>query len=67
MKAFIIDLYGSQKACAKALGVNRKTVYRWIYKSPWPMIKYADKIANTAGVSKIELIDKILNSDGKRV
>lgn len=64
MKKYIVELYGSQKACCKALGVNRSTVYRWIYKSPWPMLKYADRIAKTAGVSKIEVIDAILNKDG---
>lgn len=64
MKAFIIELYGSQKACAKALGVNRKTLYRWIYKSPWPMLKYTDKIAETSKASKMQVIEHILNKDG---
>ena len=66
MKAYIIDLYGSQKAFAEALGVDRKTVYRWINVNTWPMAKYVDQIVKTSEATKEEVLLEILwNEDAK--
>ena len=63
LKEYIQKLYGSQQACADALGVDRRTVHRWIYEEPKRMIRYADKIAKTADTTKIQLIGEILYQD----
>jgi hypothetical protein len=66
IKKYIIDLYGSQGACAEALGVDRKTVYRWIYINAWPMLKYVDKIVETSKTTKNDIMLEILfNEDDK--
>jgi len=63
LKQYINSLYGSQQNCANALGVDRRTVHRWIYEEPKRMIRYADKIAKTADTTKIQLIGEILYQD----
>ena len=63
LKEYIIKLYGSQQACADALGVDRRTVHRWIYEDPKRMIRYADSIVKTADTTKIQLIGEILYQD----
>ena len=63
LKEYIQKIYGSQQACADALGVARRTVHRWIYEEPKRMIRYADKIAKTADTTKIQLIGEILYQD----
>ena len=66
MKHYIVKLYGSQKACAEALGVDRKTVYRWININTWPMVKYVDQIVETSEAVKEEVLFEILfNEDDK--
>lgn len=66
LKDFIIELYGSQEACAEALGVNRKTVYRWIYINAWPMLKYVDKIVETSGANETDIMLEILFNEGDK-
>ena len=63
LKEYIIKLYGTQQACADALGVDRRTIHRWIYEEPKRMIRYADKIVKTADTTKIQLIGEILYQD----
>jgi len=63
LQKYIKRVYGSQQNCADALGVNRKTVYRWLHDNPSPMLKYADKIVKTADTTKLELIGEILFRD----
>jgi len=63
LKEYIKTLYGSQQACADALGVDRRTVHRWIYEEPKRMIRYADVVVKTADTTKIQLIGEILYQD----
>ena len=63
LKDYIKKLYGSQKACADALGVDRRTVYRWINENPKRMIKYVDAIVKTSDTTKIQIIGEILYHD----
>ena len=68
MKRYILELYGSQQKCADALGVDRKTVYRWINENPWPMVRHAKKILETSNTTKEELmIEILLNEDDKHL
>ena len=60
LKEHIHRVYGSQQACADELGVDRRTVCRWIYEDPRRMIRYADAVAKTANTTKLELIGEIL-------
>tara|TARA_R110000822_G_scaffold106754_8_gene235136 strand:+ start:1001 stop:1216 length:216 start_codon:yes stop_codon:yes gene_type:complete len=60
MKSYIVKLYGSQQACAEALGVDRKTVYRWINVNTWPMAKYVDQIVKTSEATEEEVLLEIL-------
>tara|TARA_A100001201_G_scaffold20810_1_gene23138 strand:+ start:325 stop:546 length:222 start_codon:yes stop_codon:yes gene_type:complete len=63
LKEYIQKLYGTQQACADALGVDRRTVHRWIYEDPKRMIRYADAIVKTSDTTKIQLIGEILYQD----
>jgi|TARA_R100000479_G_C6194566_1_gene132437 DNA invertase Pin-like site-specific DNA recombinase len=63
LKDYIKKLYGSQQACANALGVDRRTVYRWINENPKRMIKYVDTIVKTSDTTKIQIIGEILYHD----
>jgi DNA-binding XRE family transcriptional regulator len=63
LQKYIRRVYGNQQNCADALGVDRKTVYRWIHDNPNPMLKYADKIVKTGDTTKLELIGEILFRD----
>jgi DNA invertase Pin-like site-specific DNA recombinase len=63
LKDYIKKLYGSQKACADALGVDRRTVHRWINENPKRMIKYVDTIVKTSDTTKIQIIGEILYHD----
>ncbi len=63
IQEYIRRVYGTQQKCADALGVDRKTVYRWINDNPTPMLKYADKIVSTADTTKLELIGEVLYRD----
>ncbi len=63
LKEYIKKLYGTQQACANALGVDRRTVHRWINEEPKRMIRYADTIVKTADTTKIQLIGEILYQD----
>ena len=63
IQEYIRRVYGTQQKCADALGVDRKTVYRWINDNATPMLKYADKIVDTADTTKLELIGEVLYRD----
>ena len=66
MTEYILRIYGTQKNCAEALGVNRKTVYRWLNENSTPMLKYTEQIVRTADTTRLELIGEILfNEDEK--
>ena len=63
LKKYIIRLYGSNRACYEALGVNRSTLYRWIHEDPMRMLKYCDKIAKQTDTTKLQLEGEILYQD----
>ena len=60
LKKYIKRLYGTQKNCADKLGVNRRTVCRWIYDDPKPMLRYADSVVKTCDTTKLEFIGEVL-------
>lgn len=63
LKKYIVTLYGSNKACYEALGVNRSTLYRWVNQDPMRMLKYCDKIAKQTDTTKLQLEGEILYQD----
>ena len=68
MKDYILGKYGTRKNCAKSLGVDVRTVYRWINISAMPMLKHADKIVQTSDTTRVELIGEILfNEEQKQI
>ena len=63
LKDYIVNLYGSHKACHESLGVNRSTLYRWLNNEPRRMLKYCDKIAKQTDTTKLQLEGEILYQD----
>ena len=60
MKKYILRKYGTQENCAKALGVDVRTIYRWANVNAMPMLKHADTIVRTCDTTRLELIGEIL-------
>jgi|TARA_R110000744_G_scaffold11275_1_gene34350 hypothetical protein len=68
MKDYILRKYGTRKNCANSLGVDVRTVYRWININAMPMLKHADKIVQTSDTTRVELIGEILfNEEEKQI
>lgn len=68
MKDYILRKYGTRKNCANSLGVDVRTVYRWININAMPMLKHVDKIVQTSDTTKLELIGEILfNEEEKQI
>ena len=68
MKDYILRKYGTRKNCADSVGVDVRTVYRWINISAMPMLKHADKIVQTSDTTRVELIGEILfNEEQKQI
>jgi hypothetical protein len=68
MKDYILRKYGTRKNCAQSLGVDVRTVYRWININAMPMLKHADKIVQTSDTTRVELIGEILfNEEEKQI
>ncbi len=60
MKDYILRKYGTRQNFADSVGVDVRTVYRWINISAMPMLKHADKIVQTCDTTRLELIGEIL-------
>ena len=68
MKDYILRKYGTRKNCSTSLGVDVRTVYRWININAMPMLKHADKIVQTSDTTRVELIGEILfNEEEKQI
>jgi DNA invertase Pin-like site-specific DNA recombinase len=63
LKDYIVNLYGSHKACHEALEVNRSTLYRWLNNEPRRMLRYCDRIAKQTDTTKLQLEGEILYLD----
>ena len=66
MKDYILRKYGTRKNCANSLGVDVRTVYRWININAMPMLKHADKIVQTSDTTRVELIGEILFNEEEK-
>ena len=66
MKDYILRKYGTRKNCANSLGVDVRTVYRWININAMPMLKHADKIVQTSDTTRVELIAEILFNEEEK-
>jgi hypothetical protein len=66
MKDYILRKYGTRQNCAKSLGVDVRTVYRWININAMPMLKHVDKIVKTSDTTRVELIGEILSNEEEK-
>tara|TARA_R110000822_G_scaffold3661_1_gene15793 strand:- start:772 stop:975 length:204 start_codon:yes stop_codon:yes gene_type:complete len=66
MKDYILRKYGTRKNCANSLGVDVRTVYRWININAMPMLKHVDKIVQTSDTTRVELIGEILFNEEEK-
>jgi len=66
MKDYILRKYGTRQNCADSVGVDVRTVYRWINISAMPMLKHADIIVQTADTTRLELIGEILFNEEQK-
>jgi len=63
MKHYINRLYGSQKECAKALGVSSRAIRYWLTERPLCMLKHSDKIIKQTNTTQLELVGEVLHQD----
>jgi len=66
MKDYILRKYGTRQNCADSVGVDVRTVYRWININAMPMLKHADKIVQTSDTTRLELIGEILFNEEQK-
>tara|TARA_R100000541_G_scaffold16870_1_gene26532 strand:- start:2367 stop:2573 length:207 start_codon:yes stop_codon:yes gene_type:complete len=66
MKDYILRKYGTRQNFADSVGVDVRTVYRWINISAMPMLKHADKIVQTSDTTRLELIGEILFNEEQK-
>lgn len=66
MKDYILRKYGTRQNFADSVGVDVRTVYRWINISAMPMLKHADKIVQTSDTTRPELIGEILFNEEQK-
>lgn len=60
MKAYIKELYGTQKACADELGVTTATIQNWIKKNPRGMLVHSPEIVRRKNTTFTELVSEVL-------
>lgn len=63
LKKYIIKHYGTDTACAKALGITRQTVNNWVTKNPRGMLKFAPEIVAKNDTTWTQLSGEVLNRE----
>ncbi len=65
LKKFIKAKFGSQRNCARTLGVSPQTVFNWHEKNPRAMLKHAPEIVSQADTTWTQLSAEVLHRESQ--